>query len=266
VTNLSRFIKICLTAIALSAAGCSPDYSPNTYNSNAVQQANKVEQGVVVGVREVGVKAAGTTGAVTGGAAGGIVGSQTPGGSVATAFGTLGGTLVGGIVGTTVEHATDDTKAFEYIVRKPNGDLVSVTQKDDVPLALGQKVLVIAGNQARIVPDYTTPVPSNSSSGISSTASSPAGAAPPKEGAPTAEAHGDKPPAAEGEAHGDKPAAPTETAPKPPEVAAAPLPPPAAPATSAAPAATPTPETPATASPAPATPADTQGTAAGETK
>ena len=93
---MSRFIKICLTAIALSAAGCSPDYSPNTYNSNAVQQANKVEQGVVVGVREVGVKAAGTTGAVTGGAAGGIVGSQTPGGSVATAFGTLGGTLVGG--------------------------------------------------------------------------------------------------------------------------------------------------------------------------
>ena len=42
-------------------------------------------------------------------------------------------------------------------MRKANGDLLSVTQKDAVPLAIGQKVLVIAGNQARVVPDYTVP-------------------------------------------------------------------------------------------------------------
>ncbi len=35
---------------------------------------------------------------------------------------------------------------------------MSVTQKDAEPLAIGQKVLVIAGNQARVVPDYTVPV------------------------------------------------------------------------------------------------------------
>ncbi len=40
---------------------------------------------------------------------------------------------------------------------RPNGDLVSVTQKDKTPLVLGQKVLVIAGTQARVVPDYTVP-------------------------------------------------------------------------------------------------------------
>jgi outer membrane lipoprotein SlyB len=32
-----------------------------------------------------------------------------------------------------------------------------VTQKDTEALAIGQKVLVIAGNQARVVPDYTVP-------------------------------------------------------------------------------------------------------------
>jgi outer membrane lipoprotein SlyB len=64
--------------------------------------------------------------------------------------------LVGAMAGSTVEHMSGDTKAFEYIVRKPGGDLISVTQKDVTPLALGQKVLVIAGTQARIVPDYTT--------------------------------------------------------------------------------------------------------------
>lgn len=137
-------------------SGCGPSYSPDTYASNAAQQANKVEQGVVVGVRDVGISAAGTVGTVTGAAAGGIAGSQAVAGPI-SAFTALGGSLVGGIAGSTVEHATADTVAFEYIVRKGNGDLISVTQKDKTPLALGQKVLVIVGNQARIVPDYTVP-------------------------------------------------------------------------------------------------------------
>lgn len=149
--------RVLISALALAGvAGCGPSYSPDTYASNAAQQANKVEQGVVVGVRNVAVSASGTVGTVTGAAAGGIAGSQAMGGPV-SAFTALGGSLVGGITGSAVEHATADTVAFEYIVRKPNGDLVSVTQKDKTPLALGQKVLVIAGVQARVVPDYTVP-------------------------------------------------------------------------------------------------------------
>ena len=136
-------------------AGCGPSYSPDTYAGSAVQQANKVEQGVIVGVRRVAVQASGATGAAVGAAAGGITASQAPGGGVGSALTTLGGTLVGGLVGTGIERATGDTTALEYIVRKPNGELISVTQKDDAPLSLGQKVLVIAGSQARIVADYT---------------------------------------------------------------------------------------------------------------
>lgn len=149
--------RLLISALVLAGvSGCGPSYSPDTYASNAAQQANKVEQGVVVGVRDVAVSASGTVGTVTGAAAGGIAGSQAIGGPV-SAFTALGGSLVGGLTGSAVEHATADTKAFEYIVRKPNGDLVSVTQKDKTPLALGQKVLVIAGVQARVVPDYTVP-------------------------------------------------------------------------------------------------------------
>jgi outer membrane lipoprotein SlyB len=149
-----RFLVLALVLAGVS--GCGPNYSPDTYASNAAQQANKVEQGVIVGVRDVAVTAAGTVGTVTGAAAGGIAGSQVGVGPV-SAFTSLGGALVGGIGGSAVEHVTSDTTAFEYIVRKPNGDLVSVTQRDKTPLALGEKVLVIAGNQARVVPDYTVP-------------------------------------------------------------------------------------------------------------
>ena len=149
-----RFLISALVLVGV--AGCGPSYSPDTYASNAAQQANKVEQGVIVGVRNVAVTAAGTVGAVTGAAAGGIAGSQVGVGPI-SAFTSLGGALVGGIGGAAVEHVSADTTAFEYIVRKPNGDLVSVTQKDKTPLVLGQKVLVIGGNQARVVPDYTVP-------------------------------------------------------------------------------------------------------------
>lgn len=135
-------------------AACGPSYSPDTYNTNAAQQANKAEQGIIIGVRPVRISAAGTIGTVTGAAAGGIAGSQN-GAGVVSAFSALGGSLVGGLAGSAVEHATSDTDAFEYIVQKKGGDLVSITQKDQVPLALGEKVLVIAGNQARVVPDYT---------------------------------------------------------------------------------------------------------------
>jgi outer membrane lipoprotein SlyB len=145
-----------LGLVLAGLSGCGPSYSPDTYASNAVQQANKVEQGVVIGVRQVGVSASGTVGTVAGAAAGGIAGSQVGIGPI-SAITALGGSLVGGFAGSGAEHVSADTAAFEYIVRKPNGDLVSVTQKDKTPLALGQKVLVIAGNQARVVPDYTLP-------------------------------------------------------------------------------------------------------------
>jgi outer membrane lipoprotein SlyB len=149
-----------ICAAVATLAGCGPSYSPNTYATDAVQQAAKVDQGVIVGVRKVDISASGTTGAVVGGAAGGVAGSQV-GEGAQKALTTLGSTLVGGIAGSSAEHVISDTTAFEYVVREPKGDLVSVTQKDSVPLAIGQKVLVIAGKQARVVPDYTVAVDSD---------------------------------------------------------------------------------------------------------
>src|SRR5690348_3916161 len=145
-------------------SGCTPDYSPNTYASSAVQQASKVARGVVIGFREVKISDDGTVGAVTGGAAGGILATQTDSATIPTALSALGGSLVGGIVGATIQHATGDTTGWEYIVREASGDLVSVAQREPKPLAIGQHVLVIDGKQARIVPDYAAPLEAPSAS------------------------------------------------------------------------------------------------------
>jgi outer membrane lipoprotein SlyB len=149
------FLIAALPICALSA--CAPNYSPDSYSSNAVQQANKVDQGVVVGIRPIAISAQSGVGTATGAAAGGITGSQVGQGAV-SALGALGGTVAGGLVGTAVEHTTEDATGFEYIVRKSNGDLLSVTQSDAKPLQIGQHVLVIEGPQARVVADYTVPI------------------------------------------------------------------------------------------------------------
>jgi outer membrane lipoprotein SlyB len=211
-----------LALFVAGLSGCGPNYSPDTYSTNAVQQANKVEQGLIVGVRQVGVSAAGTTGTISGAAAGGIAGAQAGSGPI-SALTALGGSLVGGLAGSAVEHATADTAAFEYIVRKSNNELVSVTQKDKTPLALGLHVLVIAGNQARIVPDYTV-----------------AADLQPKPEAPVVS---------------DKPKPPAPEVDKPPPAEAAAATPGPAPSPSAVPAATPPPAVPVMTTPAPPPPA-----------
>lgn len=158
-----RTVTFGLLAAGLAGvAACTPNYSPNTYAAGAVQQANKVEPAVVVGFREVAISANGTVGAVTGGAAGGVLGSQSGSFGINAALGAVGGTAIGSLIGTAVEHVTGDTSGWEYIVRKPNGELLSVTQREKTALPVGQKVLVITGAQARVVPDYSVepaPVP-----------------------------------------------------------------------------------------------------------
>ncbi len=238
-----RSVSFCLfVAAAGGLAGCTSDYSPNTYASSAVQQANKVEPAVVVGFRQVAISANGTVGAVSGGAAGGILGAQVGSGGMNAALGTVGGTAIGGLLGTAIEHIAGDTTGWEYIVRKSNGDLLSLTQKEPQPLPIGQKVLVITGSQARIVPDYSTPpepAPAQADSGKPDMAKA---AEAPKPDAPKSDIRAvplDPPPAAASEsAAGTAPAsgggpirltAPTDTAPADTAPAASPAPEAAAP-------------------------------------
>lgn len=146
------------TLLALAVlAGCGTGYSADTYATRAVQQANQVQQGVIVGARPVQIQADGTAGAAAGAAAGGIIGGASGTGGIGSALAGVGGGLVGGLFGSAAERVSGDANGTEYVVRKGNGELVSVTQRDVPPLPLGTRVLVIAGAQARIVRDYTDP-------------------------------------------------------------------------------------------------------------
>jgi len=151
---MKRFPIILLAALPLWA--CGSRFSADEYSARAVQQANPVQQGVIAGSRRVAIAAGGEAGAAAGAAAGGVLGSAAAAGnSVSGALGAVGGALVGGLVGSAAERSSANTDAVEYLVRRNDGELVSVTQRDAVPIPLGTRVLVITGNQARVVPDYT---------------------------------------------------------------------------------------------------------------
>lgn len=232
---MMRFTRPGVVAAAVFAvAGCTPDYSPNTYDTAAVQQANKVDQGIVIGYRQVAISDDGTVGTVVGGAAGGILGAQTDSPTIPTALTALGGTVVGGLVGNTFQHAVGDTTGWEYIVREPKGDLVSVVQKEPKPIAIGQRVLVIEGKQARIVPDYaataleTPPAVEKPKAAASATTAAAASTATAISAAPPTAAPLSPP--AQNSAAAPSPA--TTAPPAPPATAATSPPPPTAPADS----------------------------------
>lgn len=207
-----KLVMVVAISAACGLAGCAQSYKGDTYAASAVQQANKVDRAAIVGFRQVRISANGTVGAVTGGAVGGILGSQSERVGINSALGTIGGTALGGIIGTTIEHVTGDATGWEYIIQKKNGDLLSVTQQDDVPIAIGQKVLLIAGSQARIVADYSVepppappPAPAPAPAPTSATTDSP-----PPETAPAAPAAA-KPSVTEQPAPADATAGPQAT-------------------------------------------------------
>lgn len=114
-----QLVFLMVGLLVAGLAGCGPSLP-----DHGAPQSNRAQQGVVIGVR--GVAARSPTMAA-----------------------------VGGVAGFPMERAGVDAAVFEYTVRKPNDDLVSVTQTDRTPLALWQNVRVIAGNRARVVPDDT---------------------------------------------------------------------------------------------------------------
>lgn len=94
-------------------------------------------------------------GATAGASAGGVAGSQIGSSAEANIIGAIGGAVIGGIAGAAAEDAASRQMGIEYVVEATNGALLTVVQGADVPLSVGQKVLVIYGEQSRVIADTT---------------------------------------------------------------------------------------------------------------
>lgn len=147
-----------LVASALSAlliVGCEPNISPDVDQANHANQVSNTVTGTIVSMRQVKVTgdANNKVGALAGAVAGGAGGSAIGGGDRMHIIGAVGGAVLGGLIGNAAQAKLSNQTGYEYIVKLKSGNLMTVTQgSSSAGLYVGQKVYVIMGPHARIIP------------------------------------------------------------------------------------------------------------------
>lgn len=149
--------KVLLVTFILGAsllAGCSKDYSGDTYESRSVGEVSRTDKGVVTSMRKIKIESeeGPGAGALLGGVGGALAGSMfgKGGGKV---LGAAAGAVLGGVAGNAIQNRSKD--GYEYAVKLDNGSTVTVTQGVDPKISVGQRVLVVNSNKgrSRVVPE-----------------------------------------------------------------------------------------------------------------
>jgi outer membrane lipoprotein SlyB len=148
------FSLFALTAAITSGVACTPNVSPDSYSVGAVGQVNRVVRGKIISARPVQIAGTQTGVGAGAGAAAGAVGGSIVGGDIrSNVVGAIGGAVVGGVAGALLEEGASRQKGMEYVVETENGAVLTVVQGEDVPLTLGQNVLVMYGARSRVIAD-----------------------------------------------------------------------------------------------------------------
>jgi outer membrane lipoprotein SlyB len=151
----SKPFAAAFAVLALALAGCASGLGANTYERASVGTVARVEEGTVVASRSViieGSRTGATVGTAAGAALGGIAGSEVGGGHKANTAGAIVGAVAGGVIGNAIGNSASRQPGFAYTVRLRSGELISITQGGDLPIANGTPVLVEYGERARVIP------------------------------------------------------------------------------------------------------------------
>ena len=145
-----------LSGLLISLTGCTRR-DGNTYSPQALGSIGGADKGVVVNVRLVNVEGTTKTGTVLGGITGAAIGNDLGGGhnDAIKVLSTAGGAIVGGIAGAGTEEMITRTTAYEYIVEMDSGVTKTIVQRDDEPIHHGDRVILLSGPDAKIIPDPT---------------------------------------------------------------------------------------------------------------
>ncbi len=153
--SIKRVAASAFVAVGLTLSGCATDLSGGSYSRANVGDVQHVTRGTVVSVRYVKIEGTKSgIGAATGAVLGGAAGSEIGEGDAARVAGVLGGAVLGGLLGSAAEKGVTQSQGYEYVIRKPNGDLVTIVQGADGPaIQAGTPVMIVHGQRARVVPD-----------------------------------------------------------------------------------------------------------------
>ena len=118
-------IMACLIAVfCLVLSGCAKDLPPGNYDSSEVGKVKKVVPGTIISMRQVNIQ---------------------------------GKTDAAAPASTSKEEYADAnitrTRGFEYVIKLNSGSIISLVQNEDLHLKTKQRILIIYGDNTRIVPD-----------------------------------------------------------------------------------------------------------------
>ena len=151
-------IKYFLLSLIFFTYACS-NTSPTNVSTSDAQKVTAIEYGVIKSSSPVKIKGESNwIGATAGGMIGGLLGTQICGEEeiigtkcqdIAVVYGTIGGAAIG----TVAQGILGNHDGFQYIVNIDNNDKDSAfVQGDKNPMKIGQRVVIIYGNDIRVMP------------------------------------------------------------------------------------------------------------------
>ena len=151
-------IKFLLIIPIIFIYSCSST-SPTDVKTSDAQKITAVEYGVIKSVSPIKIKGESNwIGATAGGMIGGLLGTQVCGKEeivgtkchdIAVVYGTIGGAAIG----TVAQAIIGNHDGFQYIVDIDSDEKDSAfVQGDKTPISKGQRVVIIYGNDIRVLP------------------------------------------------------------------------------------------------------------------
>jgi len=151
-------IKILLIASMIFLYSCS-NTSPTNIKTSDAQKITAVEYGIIKSASPIKIKGESNwIGATAGAMIGGLLGTAVCGEEeivgtkcqdIAVVFGTIGGAAIGSVT----QAKLGDHDGFQYIIDIDNNENDSaIVQGDKNSLKDGQKVVIIYGNDIRVLP------------------------------------------------------------------------------------------------------------------
>lgn len=154
-----RKINIVFTAtlLILLASSCTQKVINSTnYSRSDMGRVSTIMKGTIVDIREVNINGTNSgVGAGAGAIAGATAGSAAGGGDRAGIIGAVGGAVVGGVAGALAEDSLTSGIAYEFLIEQENGQTVGVVQSNDQNLVVGEKVMIVRSDRARVIRDNT---------------------------------------------------------------------------------------------------------------
>ena len=151
-------IKYFLLLFIFFTYSCS-NTSPTNVKTSDAQKVTAIEYGIIKSSSPVKIKGESNwIGATAGGMIGGLLGTQVCGEEeiigtkcqdIAVVYGTIGGAAIG----TVAQAMLGNHDGFQYIVNMDDSDKDSAfVQGDKNPMNIGQRVVIIYGNDVRVMP------------------------------------------------------------------------------------------------------------------